>query len=108
VTARHERIWSQLWVTPQACAWAMESWRWPVIADLVRCMVRSQEPEAPAAWTTSIRQLRDDVGLSKVGLTQNGWAIAVDETADKRETDSPVPKTSSSRDRMKLVAGSGD
>src|SRR5690349_6676202 len=58
VTPRHETIWAQLWATPQACAWAVESWRWPVVADLVRCMVRSQDPEAPAAWTTSIRQLR--------------------------------------------------
>lgn len=74
--ARHKAIWAQLWKTPQAAAWSVEAWRWSIVADLVRCMVRSEEPDAPVALETAKRQLRDDLGLSKAGLVANGWAIA--------------------------------
>ena len=77
VTDRHRGVWSELWTTPQACAWSQERWRWPVVADLVKWMVRSDDPEAPAGIATSVRQLRDDLGLSKAGLAANGWAIAM-------------------------------
>lgn len=76
VTDRHLSIWRDLWSTPQACAWSQESWRWPVVADLVMFRVRADEPESPVGLATSIRQLRDDLGLSKAGLAANGWAIA--------------------------------
>lgn len=79
VTDRHESIWSALWSTPQACAWSQESWRWPVVADLVMLRVRADDPESPIGLATAIRQLRDDLGLSKAGLAANGWAIAAAE-----------------------------
>lgn len=84
-TDRHETIWSELWSTPQACAWSLERWRWPIVADLVRCIVRAEDPESPASWQTPIRQLREDLGLSWSGLRANGWAIKQDELAPKRE-----------------------
>lgn len=94
-TPRHGEVWAELWSTPQACAWSAERWRWLTIADLVRCMVRAENPEAPAAWQTPIRQLREDLGLSESGLRFHGWAIAPaavepdeapkDELAPKRE-----------------------
>ena len=74
--ARHRQVWAELWSTPQACAWSMERWRWPVAADLVRCMVAAEQPGAPVAIVTAVRQLRDDLGLSTAGLLHNGWAIA--------------------------------
>lgn len=73
---RHAEVWSLLWSTPQACAWAQESWRWPIVADLVKWSVRSDAQDASAAVATTVRQLRDDLGLSAAGLRQNGWAIA--------------------------------
>lgn len=84
-TDRHQTVWAQLWTTPQACAWSMESWRWPVVADLVKYVVRSEPSDAPASLGTVVRQLRDDCGLSKAGLTANGWAISVDEVSAKRD-----------------------
>jgi hypothetical protein len=75
-TARHLAIWAELWTTPQACAWSSEPWRLPVVADLVKWMVRSDAEDAPASTATSVRQLRDDLGLSSAGLRQNGWKIA--------------------------------
>lgn len=75
-TERHLTIWAQLWTTPQACAWSDESWRWPIVADLVKWMARSDDDESPASIATTIRQLRDDLGLSAAGLKANGWKIA--------------------------------
>lgn len=86
VTERHEQVWAELWTSPQACAWSQERWRWPVVADLVKWMVRSEDPEAPATMATSIRQLRDDCGLSKAGLAANGWAIAPVQIGDPTAT----------------------
>lgn len=89
-SSRHEAVWAQLWSTPQACAWSMESWRWPIVADLVKYMVRSEPADAPASLGTVVRQLRDDVGLSKAGLVANGWAIATDELAAKAAERQPA------------------
>lgn len=76
VTERHAELWRELWRTPQACAWSQERWRWPIVADLVMLRERADDPESPVGLATSIRQLRDDLGLSKAGLAANGWAIA--------------------------------
>ena len=102
---RHSDVWAELWTTPQACAWSLESWRWPVAADLVKWMVRSEDPDATASIATNIRQLRDDLGLSAAGLKQNGWKIAVDEVAAKAaelEDDVDDP-----RDRLTVVPDVG-
>jgi hypothetical protein len=82
---RHREIWEELWRTPQACAWAKERWLWPTVADLVRAMVRNEDPDAKAAFATTVRQLRDELGLSRAGLRVNGWEISHDEVAAKRE-----------------------
>lgn len=108
-TPRHERVWAGLWTTPQACAWSVEQWRVPVVADLVKYIVRLDDPEAPASFATSVRQLRDDLGLSSQGLRLNGWAIAVDEVAKKaaEKPDDTKPASKSSRNRMQVVKNDG-
>ena len=106
-TARQGDIWAKLWATPQACAWSLEPWRWPVIADLAKYLARADDPEAPIGIATAVRQLRDDLGLSAAGLIANGWAIAKDQTAEKRQAKKSTPEKSSARDRMKVVK-SGD
>jgi hypothetical protein len=107
--SRQRDIWAKLWTTPQACAWSLEPWRWPIIADLAKYLARADAPEAPIGIATAVRQLRDDLGLSAAGLIANGWAIARDQTAEKREQKKAAPKQSSARDRMKVVSsGDGD
>jgi hypothetical protein len=88
-TARHEAIWAQLWATPQACMWDRDRWLVPIVADLVRCQVRAEDPEAPAAWETPVQQRRTELGLTPSGLRFLGWAIAKDELAEKR-ADPPI------------------
>lgn len=104
VTARHEQVWAELWCTPQACAWSQERWRWPIVADLVRWMVRADDPEAPVGVATAIRQLRDDQGLSKAGLSANGWAIAAAEVGPTMETEpSPTEEDEVGQRRQKRL-----
>lgn len=89
-SARACDIWNELWSTPQACAWSQERWRWPVIADLVMFRERADDPESPVGLASSIRQLRDDLGLSKVGLSANGWAIAAADIAPSEPATEPT------------------
>lgn len=104
-TERECDIWAKLWTTPQACAWSLEPWRWPVVADLVMFRARADDPDSPVGLATSIRQLRDDLGLSAAGLIANGWAITKDETAPKRAAKKAATPQTSARDRMKVVQG---
>lgn len=84
-TDRELEVWAELWVTPQAAAWFVQSWRWGQVADLVRMQVRGEDPEAPVGIYSHIRAARADLGLTPAGLKENGWAIAADELAAKRE-----------------------
>lgn len=98
-TDRHSAIWAQLWTTPQACAWSLEAWRWPIVADLVKWSVRSDDDEAAASIATTIRQLRDDLGLSAAGLKANGWKIAT-EPALEAVVDAPAEAVTDIRSRL--------
>jgi hypothetical protein len=104
---RHKRVWFQLWTTPQANAWSRESWRWPIVADLVRYTVLGESDDAPVSVATAKRQLRDDLGLSAAGLKANGWAIAVDELAAWRDSavDDEIEDDDDPRNRLTVADG---
>lgn len=104
---RELTVWGSLWRTPQACAWARESWRWPNVADLVRLQVRGEALDAPVNIATVVRQLRADLGLTPAGLKENGWAIAAAdiEPAEAQGEPSAPSKPRSSRDRLSVVGG---
>lgn len=107
VSDRELTVWESLWRTPQACAWSMQSWRWLNVADLVRLQVRGEAHDAPVNIATVVRQLRADLGLTPAGLKENGWAIAADEVAARREdrAEAAAPVRKSSRDRLSVVSG---
>ncbi|MGN6245125.1 MAG: hypothetical protein ACTHQ3_15845 [Motilibacteraceae bacterium] len=95
LTAKREReIWAEAWTTPQACAWSMESWRWPIVAEYARLKaIVELSPAASAALVSQLHRYRDQLGLTPAGLKDNGWAIAADEVAAKRSTrEAPAPK----------------
>lgn len=104
---RELEVWAEQWRTPQACAWAQAPWRWPTIAEFCRLKtVVELEPDANAALVAQLHRFRDQIGLTPAGLKENGWAIAVDQTAEKRqEKQGRKPPQTSARDRMKVIKG---
>ncbi|MCL2611958.1 MAG: hypothetical protein FWD95_01860 [Nocardioidaceae bacterium] len=111
VAEREQDFWAWLWTTPQACAWSMpsEGWRMPAIALYTRTFVICESGEATAADKGSLHRFADQIGMTTAGLAEMGWRVAVDETAEKRSSkaEETVPAAKSSRDRMKVVTGSG-
>lgn len=107
VRERELELWAWAWATPQACAWAIESWRWQTVAMWVRTFVVCEGSEATAADKGSLHRFADQIGLTPAGLRENGWAIARDALGAKRASVAAGQATTSARDRMK-VAASGD
>lgn len=108
---REARVWAEAWRTPQAAAWAVQKWRWPVVAEYCRLKtVIELDPTSSAALVGQLHRYRDQLGLTPAGLKENGWQIAFDEVGAKRvEKDvEEQPRRRSSRDRMRVVRGDGD
>jgi hypothetical protein len=104
---REAAIWAEAWRTPQACAWSMQPWRWPIAAEYCRLKaVVEFDPSASAALVGQLHRYRDQLGLTPAGLKENGWAIAVDEVAQKR-ADQPVNPTPAAPPVRRLRAVSG-
>lgn len=83
--SREADIWVEAWTTPQACVWAIQSWRWPIVAEYCRLKtVVEFDPSASAALVGQLHRYRDQIGLTPAGLKDNGWAIAADEVSAKR------------------------
>lgn len=103
---READVWAEAWRTPQACAWSLESWRWPIVAEYCRLKAAVEfDPTASAALVAQLHRYRDQIGLTPAGLKENGWAIASNEVAAKR--DEKPSKPASSRDRLKVVKAGG-
>lgn len=105
---RELAVWAEAWATPQACAWSMESWRWPTVAEFCRLKtIVELEPDANASLVGQLHRFRDQIGLTPAGLRENGWAIAAAKVDDDEDAPEAPASPTSSRDRMKLVAGNG-
>lgn len=106
---REVELWEQAWTYPQACAWALEPWRWNAVAMWVRTQVVCESSDATAADKGAIHRFADQIGMTPAGLKENGWAIARDEVEAKREERAPAEKPSqaSARARVKVVSGGG-
>jgi hypothetical protein len=106
---REAEVWAEAWTTPQACAWSLQSWRWPVVAEYCRLKsVVEFDPSASAALVAQLHRYRDQIGLTPAGLKENGWAISTEAAADPDAA--PAPETvsqPSARDRIKVVPDVG-
>lgn len=77
VSVREDKFWAMLWTTPQACAWALEPWRWHVVAMYARTFVLAESADEPnAALLGQVHRFGDQIGLTPAGLKENGWKIA--------------------------------
>lgn len=102
---REEQVWAEAWRTPQACAWSMESWRWPIVAEYCRLKTAVEfDPTASAALVAQLHRYRDQIGLTPAGLRENGWAIAKDEVGAKRaERQAADPEESAGEPRARRL-----
>lgn len=107
---RELELWAFAWSTPQAAAWARESWRWHSVAMWVRTAALCESSDAQAADKNSLHRFADQIGLTPAGLAGNGWAIAADEFTEKREEKAaetaPAGKAAPVR-RLRSVNGGG-
>lgn len=104
---REAQVWAEAWTTPQACAWSMESWRWPVVAEYCRLKtVIELDPSASAALVGQLHRYRDQIGLTPAGMRENGWSIAKDELSERRES-APVSAASAPAPQRRLRAVGG-
>jgi len=94
--AGEREAWRQLWATPQAAAWEKLGWT-RTVARYCRLLVRAEEPEATAAVQAQTTALEDRLGLTPKSMRLLLWEIAVDEVAEKRESQQ------SARGRIKAV-----
>lgn len=95
--SREGVVWTEAWRSPQGAAWAVESWRWPVVAEYVRLKVTVElDPGSNAALVGQLHRYREQIGLTPAGLRLNGWQIARDEVGARREKPS-VPEASGGR-----------
>lgn len=107
--SREGVVWAEAWRSPQGAAWAVESWRWPIIGEYVRLKVTVElDPGANAALVGQLHRYREQIGLTPAGLVRNGWQIARDEVGARREK-SPIPEASvgrmSARERRLKAVG---
>ena len=108
----HDRVldlWNEAWRTPQAAAWKLESWRWPVVAEYCN-IAFLVEVDAFAALIAQLHRYRDQLGLTPAGMRDNGWAIAksaFNHSDDDSHEDAPTQSSSGApkraRDRLKVV-----
>lgn len=112
-SGREIELWEWAWRTPQACAWSLpsEAWRAQTVARWVRQAVKCESESAAAADHGQLHRYADQIGLTTAGLREMGWKVAVDEVAAKRAgagADEPRSEPArSSRERMKVIGGSG-
>lgn len=108
--SREGIVWVEAWRTPQGAAWAVESWRWPVVAEYVRLKVTVElDPGSNAALVGQLHRYREQIGLTPAGLRLNGWQVARDEVGSRREEKDPARASggqmSARERRLKAVGG---
>lgn len=89
-SGRELEVWAEAWSMPQAAAWSVQSWRWRAVAMWVRWSVRMEAEDASAALGNVVIRYADQIGLTPAGLKENGWKIAEDDLAAKRQEKDPV------------------
>jgi hypothetical protein len=96
--SRENVVWVEAWRSPQGAAWAVESWRWPIVAEYCRLKVTVElDPGSNAALVGQLHRYREQIGLTPAGLRLNGWQIARDEVGARRDESPADSKPSGGR-----------
>ena len=105
---RERALWTELWRSPQAVAWAMKLGQggFRDVAQYVRHKVLAELGSMEDA--KEARQWSDRLGLNPSSMLRNRWRLAADQVGEKRAS-SPVTSVEaiSVRDRLKAVSSNG-
>jgi hypothetical protein len=95
--------WDRLWRRPQASQWLALRLE-DEVALYCRYIVEAEQPEAPSATRTLVKQYQELLGLSTAGLKRLMWSMPDGVVTAK----APAPRRkSSSRARLKVVGNDG-
>jgi hypothetical protein len=98
IEAREGELWTQLWRTPQAVAWAAAGTSWvDTVAMYVRHFVRGEAGSLD--HSKEARALADRLGLSPRAMRGLMWEIVPDELGERAEAKAAHPAGSSARSR---------
>lgn len=104
---REMDIWREVWRTPQAAAWSIDTWRWPTVAEYCRIKAAVElDPDSNAALLSRLREYRNEIGLSPDGMKANGWAISRDQVTPRAAKKAAAKKTAPPQRRLRSVSGS--
>lgn len=107
--ARELVVWAEVWRTPQACRWAVESWRWRAVAMWVRWSVKMEAPDAKVGLGAAVHRMADTIGLTPAGLKENGWTIVAETPSEVSKavshTDTPSSDSDVPARRLRAVNG---
>ena len=78
-----QRMWRELWATPQAVAWERLGWT-RVVARYARVALAAEVLDKDAL--AEARHLEDRLGLTPKAMRTLLWEIVADEMAEQRET----------------------
>jgi hypothetical protein len=82
-SAQIQRIWRQLWATPQAVAWQRLGWT-RVVARYARVALAAEVLDKDAL--AEARHLEDRLGLTPKAMRMLLWEIVADEVKEHRES----------------------
>jgi hypothetical protein len=101
---REAVLWAAFWAKPQAILWELNGQAFEV-AMHVRCFAEAEMQQASSAVRTLVRQQADALLLT-IPAMHSAWVrISVDEVRGKREAAPVAAPASSSRSRLRAVAG---
>lgn len=87
-TVAENRVWAELWSTPQAVAWERLGWE-RTVARYCRIVVKAERPSATGVQLQEARQLEDRLGLTPMSILRLRWEIVEDELAQQRGSKGP-------------------
>ena len=99
--------WNAAWRTPQAVLWATPQYSFviPTVALYCSLMAWSETDEYPVGIIGQIRGLSGEILLTPESLKREGYVIAADEVATKR--DEPAARRGGARERHLEAVGDG-
>ena len=98
--------WAELWTMPQAVVWERQS-QFHEVALYCRKFVEASKPKSTAGLVNATRQMAESLGLTVPGLQRNKWRISTGAPVVPEEARGGPTAGPSSRDRFRVVDGTG-